>query len=97
MNCGASNQTLSAEFSVLVPDGVQGVPAVPAEKVQVPEPSGCRHYTEVVSAKQQVYNRLAIFFFFRTVVTTYVAEHIFLLCVCVYVYVFVCVCVWLLV
>ena len=32
-----------------MPDGVQGVPAVPAEKVQVPEPSGCCHYTEVVS------------------------------------------------
>ena len=45
-----------ARFSVLVPDGVQGVLAVPAKKVQAPETSGCRHYTEVVSAKQQTSN-----------------------------------------
>jgi len=43
-----------ARFSVLVPDGVQGVLAVPAKKVQAPETSGCRHYTEVVSAKFSV-------------------------------------------
>ena len=45
-------------FSVLVPDGVQGVPAVPAVKVQVPESSGCRHCTEVSSIKHQDPNLL---------------------------------------
>ena len=33
-----------ARFSVLAPDGVQGVLAVPAKKVQASETSGCRHY-----------------------------------------------------
>ena len=48
-----------ALFSILVPDGVQGVPAVPAVKVQVPETSGCRHCTEVSSAKHQVSSLLS--------------------------------------
>ena len=85
-----------------MPDGVRGVPAVPAVKVQVPEPSGCRHYTEVVSAKHQVQDLLCMHFFFalcrnvrpKTCVTSLFSLLYLYVCVSVYVLrVCVCMCV----